>query len=466
MSTRSSIIKRSLLPLAPLATLAFGGCGMLGMGGHPHASLPTEPQQEASPPTNLATHPKPAADTLNPDAEKSLVEFADRLANLEKADKIAGKRLADDTTSPVVLASDQHVVSGDQPATATPAPAASPAGAAVTPVTATAVKPPEKATAGVPPTAGPVAPDALAATATPPVAAAPTAAQLSTAKPTVASTGAMAALSAETKDITPGLAAMGAMTATASPSVATIANNTAVLPETNVATSGAEPAIDPVLDLLRRRVQTRPQQLNYSLALALLETAEMRKGDDPVFATLNPSDQKLISDLTNAVEAVSAQPAAAGTPLADRAGPLLAASQKWQVDGDLKLPRLSLATRVDSFGVYTPIEPRFEYGRRQTVIIYCEVANFAAKRGDDGWYQTVLSQQDTLTTDDGLLVWRPNPEDVEDRSMNQRKDFYLVKKLTLPENLAIGKYTLKMSVTDKLAKKRAEVTMPIEIVGK
>src|SRR5262249_53208988 len=101
-----------------------------------------------------------------------------------------------------------------------------------------------------------------------------------------------------------------------------------------------------------------------------------------------------------------------------------------------------------------------------TVIIYCEVANFATKKSDDGLFTTRLAQQDSLITDDGLLVWRPNPEEVEDRSRNQRHDFYLVKKLTLPETLAIGKYTLRMSVTDKLSNKISMVSIPVEIVDR
>jgi hypothetical protein len=132
----------------------------------------------------------------------------------------------------------------------------------------------------------------------------------------------------------------------------------------------------------------------------------------------------------------------------------------------LSLPKLVLATRVDSFGVYNPIEPRFEQGRKHTIIIYCEVANFSSSKSDDGWYQTRLAQQETLITDDGLLIWRPNAEEVEDRSLNQRRDFYLVKKLTIPENLAAGKYTLRMSVTDRNTNKISMVSLPIEIVGK
>ncbi len=161
-----------------------------------------------------------------------------------------------------------------------------------------------------------------------------------------------------------------------------------------------------------------------------------------------------------------ATPISASTTLADRASPLVDAAKKWQADADLALPKLALASRVDSFGVYTPVDAKFQQGVKRTVIIYCEVANFACKKADDGWYETRLSQQDTLITDDGLLIWRPTAEEVQDRSMNQRRDFYLVKKLTIPDTLAAGKYTLRMSVTDRTTNKIAMINMPVEITDK
>ena len=215
------------------------------------------------------------------------------------------------------------------------------------------------------------------------------------------------------------------------------------------------------MNVLRKNVAEHPT-LNTALALALLD------GDKPgdAFKKLPESDQKLAGDLLTALDAMKARASAA--TLAERAGPIVDAAKAWQETADLALPRLVLATRVDSFGVFSPINGTFEQGKRHTVIIYCEVANFISKKGDDGWYSTRLSQQETLFTEDGLLVWRPNVEEVEDRSLNQRHDFYLVKKLTIPETLAAGKYTLRMSVTDRNGKtdKIKIVEMPIEIVVK
>jgi len=283
-----------------------------------------------------------------------------------------------------------------------------------------------------------------------------------------------------TGDLTAGISAMTAMTASNSS-----ANTANVLPPTGTETDAgmtaanggsADGSIDPLLDLLRKRIAAHPNQVNYALALELLESAETGKATDPAsLSALSQVDQKLLAELVPALQSLAAQPATPTTTLADRAAPLAAAAKKWEAEADLTLPRLALASRVDSYGVYTPVEAKFEYGKRNVVIIYCEVANFTSKAieettppsaGSHGTiYQTRLAQQDTLITEDGLLVWRPNPEEIEDRSRNQRHDFYLVKKLTIPENLAIGKYTLRMSVTDKLSNKISTATIPIEIAG-
>jgi hypothetical protein len=222
------------------------------------------------------------------------------------------------------------------------------------------------------------------------------------------------------------------------------------------------PSVEVAMEVIRSKVAARPT-LNTALALALLEKAEGRAVDAGALAKdLSATDQKLLADLLGALEGMK-EPAKAGT-LTERAVPLLDAAKRWQADADLTLPKLALASKVESFGVYDKVDAKFTAGKKHAVIIYCEVANFQPKQTAEGWYETKLSQQETLATEDGLLLWRPNAEEVEDRSKNVRHDFYLVKKLTIPGDLAIGKYALRMSVTDKNSGKIAVVTLPIEIV--
>jgi hypothetical protein len=227
-------------------------------------------------------------------------------------------------------------------------------------------------------------------------------------------------------------------------------------PVIQAAVVAAEPTYEEALAVLRKHAAERG--VNGALAMALLEGAD---GKGEALKNLGATDQSLVGDLVTALDKMAA--VAPGATLTEKAGPLVEAAKKWQGEADLTLPKLALASRVDSFGVYTPVEGTFEGGRRHSVIIYCEVANFVSDKGKDGWYTTRLAQQESLIAEDGLLVWRPSAEEVEDRSLNQRKDFYLVKKLTIPENLAAGHYTLRMAVTDRTGNKISMAKMPIEI---
>ncbi|MCL2641628.1 MAG: hypothetical protein FWD53_12335 [Phycisphaerales bacterium] len=221
-----------------------------------------------------------------------------------------------------------------------------------------------------------------------------------------------------------------------------------------------EPTSEAALEVLRKQVAAQPT-LNNVLALALLERGGGGRSRDAGLASqLNSVDRQIYQDLLASLDDLGK---VKDGPLADRVGPIVEATKRWQGEADIALPKLALATRVESYGVYTPIEAKFKVGEKQTVLVYCEVANFVSKKSGD-WYETKLSQQETLATDDGLLLWRPNAEVVEDRSMNQRRDFYLVKKITIPDNLAVGKYALRMSVTDLNTNKIAVVNLPIEIV--
>ncbi len=217
----------------------------------------------------------------------------------------------------------------------------------------------------------------------------------------------------------------------------------------------AEPTLAEALAVVRKHAAGRG--IEGALAMALLDGPQGAAD----ISGLESTDQELVGDLLGAFDKMA--DIAPGATLADRAGPLIEAAKKWSSTADLALPKLVLASRVDSFGVYTAVEPKFEAGQRHSVIIYCEVANFASEKDKEGWYETRLAQQESLITEDGLLVWRPSAEEVEDRSLNQRKDFYMVKKLTIPETLAAGHYILRMSVTDRTSDKRAMVKLPVEI---
>ena len=355
--------------------------------------------------------------------------------------------------APVILAS-----SSPAPGAAAPSEKKDEAVVAVKPAVAPAAEPSVAAPSSAAP--APTAPVAEHASAP----AAPAAAAAASPTQSVAATAISGqAETAIIKPIAPLTSSTPSAMVSMNTSVASAANRADIATAAPTITAPTEPSLDDAIAVIRKNISAKPT-LATALALSLLDGANATTPDTDLAKNLSEPDQQILTGLLSSLE--SMKPASPNATLADRAASLIDAVKKWQSEEDLSLPKLVLATRVDSFGVYTPIDSKFEQGKRHTVIIYCEVANFAAKKGDDGWFTTHLSQQETLITEDGLLVWRPNAEDVEDRSMNQRHDFYLVKKLTIPENLAAGKYTLRMSVTDKNTNKISMVSLPIELVSK
>ncbi len=222
-----------------------------------------------------------------------------------------------------------------------------------------------------------------------------------------------------------------------------------------------DPTFPEAMRIVRKHIAAHPT-LNTALALALLDTSEGKAPNSALASALSPSDQQLLSDLLGALQGMT--PISPSAALPDRAAPLIDAARQWQGHHDISIPKLVLASRVDSFGVYTPVEPKFSQGTPHTVILYCEIANFTSQKNAEGLYETKLTQQESLIASDGLIMYRASPEDVDDRSFNQRHDFYLVKKITLPDTLAIGQYTLHMDVTDRLANMLGVAKMTVEIV--
>jgi hypothetical protein len=151
--------------------------------------------------------------------------------------------------------------------------------------------------------------------------------------------------------------------------------------------------------------------------------------------------------------------------------PIVELSDRLRTQAELTIPTLALCTDVKGFGVYEPIEARFEAGQEHRVIVYCEVENFVSLLDEQKRWQTKLTQEVVLYTDQGgLEVWKDKTASrpIIDYSRNRRHDFFIVKMIRLPANLTIGQYLLKVSVVDQQGKptpRVAENTTPIHIVA-
>ena len=111
----------------------------------------------------------------------------------------------------------------------------------------------------------------------------------------------------------------------------------------------------------------------------------------------------------------------------------------------------------------------FVAGQAQEVIVYVEVDRFGhrALTGNDGQprYEVEMSQRlELYHVADDLNTWNRAAEVDRSVSRNKVRDYYLINKITLPKNLGVGRYHLKVVMRDLVDEKIGEAIIPIRMV--
>lgn len=217
--------------------------------------------------------------------------------------------------------------------------------------------------------------------------------------------------------------------------------------------------LDALFDKARQAPGTAMQRAMDQTLLALTDPG--REIDPELMSQLSLDQREQIARYQAAVQLLRHQ-LTAEDGLADR-DQLEAVFDELFGESPLEIRAVELCRRVEGFGVYQPFEGRtFMAGRDNTMIVYVELDHFTpVKKGDDQ-HEVRLSQDVALYTDwDGQKVWEHETQEIVDRSRNRRNDFFIVQKITLPARLNVGKYVLKVEVTDKHGE--SVDGMPIEI---
>jgi hypothetical protein len=231
------------------------------------------------------------------------------------------------------------------------------------------------------------------------------------------------------------------------------------------------PASDDLAQRFLQQVKDYPQDAAAHLDWQLLQFLQGQSVPQlQSIAPLPGEDREMLSTLLDGLSNFRNTLRADNNMLLSRKiRPLLELSDRLRTQAELTVPTLVLCTDVKGFGVYEPIEPaRFEAGREHKVIVYCEVENFASLLDEQKRWETKLTQEVVLYTEqNGLEVWRDKvpARTVIDYSRNRRHDFFIVKMIRLPANLTIGRYLLKVTVVDQQVKRVAENTVPIVMVA-
>jgi len=221
---------------------------------------------------------------------------------------------------------------------------------------------------------------------------------------------------------------------------------------------------DQLMGQLSTKVKENPKdvaaQLDYQLMQFLRgeQVPQMKN-----LAGLPSEDREVIAALMDGLSNFRSNARNEGNQmLSQKIRPLTEMADRMRGQADLTLPNAVLCNRVDGYGVYEPMSPRFAAGKKNPVIVYCEVENFASQINDKKQWETRLANEAILYTETGMVAWTDKSKSIVDTSRNRRHDFFIVKKTELPV-LPLGRYILKISVTDQQSNRVAETTIPITI---
>jgi hypothetical protein len=234
--------------------------------------------------------------------------------------------------------------------------------------------------------------------------------------------------------------------------------------------SGVNVSTDDYEKKLYQNVTDYPRDLGNQLDYELLRfVREEPTPDLPTLSGLTSEDKEILSALLDGINNFrNTVRADSNQMLGEKIQPLVDMVDRLHQQAELAIPVIALCTRVESFAVYTAVPTcRFPAGADNEVIVYCEVANFSSAQNNDKLWETRLKQEMTLYTDSGMAVW-PEKSDEElfvDAAHSRRHDFFIARKVHLPEALTIGRYVLKVTITDPQSSRIAEATTPIDIIA-
>jgi hypothetical protein len=232
-------------------------------------------------------------------------------------------------------------------------------------------------------------------------------------------------------------------------------------------------ALDQAIASAERVAADRPADLRTQLQLRMLYLAAGRAGDARAAWPSGSADQQRTrAAWVEAAVALGDGAAATGAVTAgggyatDPADAALAAVERLRnqlaAGAPVRVRTVRLASRVDGFGVVTPFAQE-TYQPGQWVIVYSELDNLTSRPDTDGQFRTDLSLRVEILTADGRSVLQQEDKHVVDRSLNQRRDFFLARRLRMPADLAAGQYVLRVSVEDQGAAKVGESMLRFEV---
>jgi NADH:ubiquinone oxidoreductase subunit E len=128
---------------------------------------------------------------------------------------------------------------------------------------------------------------------------------------------------------------------------------------------------------------------------------------------------------------------------------------------NLEIRSMAFCSDVERYGVITKF-PRYQFKPDEEVLLYCEVENVSTTQVREGFESQLQGSYEILDALGNRLVEQTLPME-PDVCQNVRRDYYMVYRIFMPQQIAAGNYKLRLTIEDVKARKYGQATLDLQI---
>lgn len=157
-----------------------------------------------------------------------------------------------------------------------------------------------------------------------------------------------------------------------------------------------------------------------------------------------------------------------GNPVLSRRWPLVMEDHRIAMShlgavSNLEVKNAAFCSHVDGFGSITKI-PTIQFRPNQELLLYCEVENFVSEQKKDGYETKLRGNYEIVDANQTRIADFILPEEV-DMCKNPRRDYFFVYRIYMPQNIAPGRYQLRLTIEDMKGNKFGQTSLDMQISG-
>jgi hypothetical protein len=129
---------------------------------------------------------------------------------------------------------------------------------------------------------------------------------------------------------------------------------------------------------------------------------------------------------------------------------------------NLEIKNATFCTDVQSYGVISKF-PNAHFRPSQELLLYCELDNFVAEPVKEGFETQLQGSYEILDAEGRRVTDVLLPVD-SDVCRHQRRDYFIAYRIYMPQQIAKGRYQLRLTIEDMKGRKFGQSTLDFQIM--